>query len=301
MFYTFGAGPTSFGPVNLRLDTAAQSIEALVFRPVHSAQGNLIYDLVGVDLKFTALNGVLNINSWPQTDLSLIYNHSDNSGINLWSVTARDTPFFQQNPIFDQSRSPSERTYTKNAFGNLLVGTISFVPHSSTGLSFALSVGYSRTNNYAALPKVGIGAGFATNSGQIVIKSPQAYRAGIFHDYNAFPLTLLMPFTPGAVPAFTNATAALSKGLDQFFSFFGAQQNTAYDLVFSPYVEYVPRDLGRPLNSVGCNFVLRSYGPLEPINAGKLNFPISIFVDRQNTFFGKPNVTVGAGLMFKWP
>jgi hypothetical protein len=308
-----------------KLDTAAQSLEGIYFSRTLFGRTNVLHDpanglggwLYGLDLKFTAQNGVLNLNSWPQTDLSAIINYSWATETNkhgqrsMFSVTLRETPFFAQDPVFDKLRATGQQLYTKDAFGNTIAATFCYVPAQASWISVAISAGFSATNNYGKLPKVTVGKSLFSNSSQTVVGSGQTARSGIFKTYNAFPLTLMLPISPDAMDCELAKTFSLGFNAAAKFAFgiFNSDaKKTDYDLIIAPYGSFVPGDLGAPMHGVGVNFVVRGLSQITkedkdgPHYEGqKLTFPISIFVDRANAFSGKPSTTVGAGLIFKWP
>jgi hypothetical protein len=295
--------------LSLKMDTAAQSIEGIYLHPL---EANGYRELLwGLDLKFTAVNGVLDLNSWPETDLSAIVNYTSIIGdavkpedLWLWSVTLRDTPFYAQDPIFDKSRPSGQQFYKKDAFGNTVAVTFSLVPPGSFNfLGLAISVGYSATNNYAGLPKVTVGKALVSGSTQAVVGSGQTARLGSYETYNAFPLTFLAPINFDAIDGLKAFDKGFSRAAGSLFGLFGSDQGKAsYVLLLAPYASVTPRDLGEPLNGLGLNFVIRGLTAdptgINPQNQ-KLTFPVSIFVERDNAFSGKPSMTVGAGLMFK--
>lgn len=322
-FYGMSAGTNgstlALKGLSLKLDTAAQSVEALYFHPL-PAKG-LSEWLWGADLKFTAANGVLNLNAWPQTDLSGILNYSSTfhrtanlsegdlqklllSNPALWSFTLRETPFFGQDPMFDKTRPVAEQKYTKNAFGNTVAGTFSMVGGGDfTWFSIALSAGYSVTNNYGELPKVTLGKQVATLQGQSVVTGGQVMRSGQFHTYNGFPLSAQWPINTDSISCLSWFSAGFNTVAKTIFGLFGSDPST-YVLIVSPYAGFTPRDLGKPLNAWGVSFVVRGLtedtSKTNP-NSQKLSFPISIFLERENGFSGKPSTTIGAGLVVKWP
>jgi hypothetical protein len=293
----FGLKGTDF-----KLDTAAKSAELLYFHP----NGNSHW-LWGLDLKVAAVNGIENLNSWPQTTVSGIGNYSWQSSGALWSLTARDTPLFAQDPLYDTNRPAGAQFYKKDVIGNELAGTLSVAPVGSIAwISFALSAGYNATNNYAKLQQVTVGNSETPGSSQAVIGSGQTARFGTFHYYNAFPLTLLTPLNPDAVAWMKPFDDGFSDFVNRIYKLLGTGKKedaatNVNDVIVSPYGEFVPGDLGRPTDAVGINFVVRRLTLNDNPAKENLTFPVSIFVERENAFLGKPSMTVGAGLIFKWP
>jgi hypothetical protein len=296
--YTAGDGSsTGVKGFSLKMDTGAQSLEGTYFNPFREKW------LWGADAKLSAQNGVLNIDSWPKTDLSFIVNRSDYLGdpetsdyVSVWSLTFRETPFFSDDKIFDKTRASGTELYQKTSIGNNVAVTLAFVPGGFSWLAFAISAGHSATNNYSELSKVNVGSVLVSNGEQSVSKVGKAARSGIYKTYNAFPLTFMAPVNLDAIPALAGFSKGFSNVSSNFFEFFGADKHTSYIPVLSPYATYVPRDLGKPANSAGMTFVVRGLN-----EKGKLTFPIAFYVERQNAFSGKPGLSVGAALTYKWP
>ncbi|MGA2173795.1 MAG: hypothetical protein ABSH38_02315 [Verrucomicrobiota bacterium] len=313
-FYSSASSTLGLSGLAVKLNTDPESLEATYLsgtlfgkQPLPEGSGNWLY---GLDVKFSAVNGVLNMNSWPKTDLSPLLNHTwitsstDNKPW-IFSLNLRDTPSFAQYPIFDKTLASGKQFYTKNALGNTVVGTFSVVPGGASWFALAVSAGFSATNNYAQLPKVTVGKLLASGSSTTVVGSGQAARYGTFERYNAVPLTLMTVFQPVEGQWTTNFSKCAGTLLGWLSP--GAK-DASYIPIVSPYASLTPGDLGRPVDAVGLNLVIRGMDSKVPVDstgphpeAQKLSFPLSIFVERVNAFSGKPSITVGAGLTFKWP
>jgi hypothetical protein len=308
-FYGDDAGKT-FGlqGLHVKLDTSSETIEGDYFHAFDDYKW-----LYGISLKLTAQNGIDSINSWPQTDLSAICNYSgvldygaSNKFRGFWSLTLRDTPEFAQDPLYNSKRTVDEY-YKVNALGNSLPLTFSIVPGGCIPwLSFAFSGGYSFTNNYASLEKVTVGKSMTSSGSEGVVGTGQTARFGAFEDYNAFPLSVMTPISFDAMNAdwATNFSKWFGKTAGYILNVGSSKNPSSYVLIVSPYVSYIPADLGRPGDFVGLNIVVRG---LAADSTGQhpekesLSLPVSIFIERDNAFIGKPSMSVGAALIFKWP
>jgi hypothetical protein len=308
IFFTDEAKSSNGLPFNLKLDTASKSISGYHFFPsLSQAEGNgsiLETLLFGLSLKLTAVDGLDQVlNRWPESAFSGLINYTHDSSASLWSSTLKLTGSYGDFSIYDNSRPANAKLYSTDFLGGTAAQTFSIVPAFAPDWSCAISAGFQATNNYLLLPQVTVGSLQAGSGTQTVVGSGKVVRFGTYREYNDYPFTLLVNYAAD--------WQWFDTLLSRDFKPLGIEllsKDYHYKLFLSPYTTYSPAELGRPADSVGLNFVLRKSsktpvgpGGVKSYSKEKVTYPVSIFVDRENAFLGKPSTTVGAALTYHFP
>ena len=213
--------------------------------------------------------------------------------------------------VYDKTRNPGSQVYTRDWTGAAGTAYIGWAPGLSDAdgnvyqykyfdaraIAFRVGLGYAHTNSYASLSSVDIGKTLATIGNQTVVGSPKNYRSGIFRDYEAYPVSLLMSINAGIASPNTNSWAR-----SIFYPKLGDYRG---EFIFSPYISLVPSNYKPPTDLIGLNIVvnLLSLKDLEKLTTqanpkGIKIYTVGVFVERDNAFRGSPAMTAGSALTF---
>jgi hypothetical protein len=311
LFYTVGGNDKGgLDGFHANLETGSKSAGVTYFGyPTRLLENTLL----GADVKVTALDGLdelIKFDRWPQIQTTLLANKTwapmiDRDHALIQSLTFRVAGLFTQYALFDTNQPAGAEFSKPDSFGGSLAATYSFAFPWFPG-AVGLSFGVNATNNYASLPKVTIGTlrGSESSGGTTtgIVSGGKMAREGSLNYYHSFPVTIIYSHTFGQ--------PELSDFLKNFhvWKYYPLEHgpNVSYNVIISPYGSFVPADEGKPTHSIGANLVLRKYkkakesaDPAE--EKGEVSFPVALFVERQNTFSGKPNTTVGAALTYHFP
>jgi len=300
MFFSSGEDATGLAGFHAKLNTDDKGVALTYFGKPANYLG-----LWAMDLKVSAVDGVgefFRFERWPKMDLSIIGNKTFSyDGGWAWSVTPRLTATHIGQSVFDPSLPAGSQLSEHDFFGgqaNLLFSCLLPEGWGAVGLSF----GYKHTSNYEDLAKTTVGtvqnlfpgpggAAFAA------LSQGQTVRYGSLNHYNEFPLSAIYTrqFEPNWIDALCKKVMFWDKDIKN--------SKTSFVLLTSPYASLLPRDEGKPTHSIGLNLVLRkgvtSKDETNP-NEDKFSFPVSLFIERKNAFSGKPDLTIGSALIYKF-
>ena len=298
-FYSSGGTAEGLDGLHAKLDTALKDVELTYLGKPMTWLG--IPDLMlGATLKAAAIDGLpqfFRFERWPKTELSLIANKTwtksiDDSHAWAWSLTTRVNGGYADYAVFDPSRPPGQEFRKTSAAQSEFTETLSVaIPWIPAGV--ALSAGVREASNYQDLPNTTVGTLQATFPGSggstmAAISGGEAARYGRLNTFQEYPVSLL----------YNHAF----EGINSFWGHLPLTDSAAtYNLLVSPYGTIAPRQEGHPMHSVGLSLVIRSYKASEDLAHPEktvISFPIGLYVERKNTFSGKPDTTVGAAVIY---
>jgi hypothetical protein len=273
----------------------------------------------GFEGKITANNGVSQLFSdVPQINFAQVFNFTTGSPqAGIFSLTCRTSGQYNNNyTIFDSTLPVGSQRYTRDWVGAAEYVTLAYDFPGNIPLSVAISGGWVMTNNYASMPAETIGTLVSGGGGSTVIKSGKTVHAGQFHDYDAFPLSVLPSIDLAGVPGFK--TIGNAHWLAEVFNWRWIKSfapklplENINSLILSPYATVIPADRGTPSDAIGLNIVVASVTPFvigtregvtyHDYSKTVASFPISLFIDRENAIVGKPSIVAGAALTWAFP
>jgi hypothetical protein len=291
---------------NLKLNTSDQALEANSFK-----SGGLL-DAWGYIAKVSAPDGLTEFFKFerlPRFDVSFVINKVLSDEAPFQSITFRATGTYSDLALFDPAAAAATQPHKQGFLGGELNALYSVAIPSSVpvigGDGIAVGGGFRATSNYQDLPKVTAGKIKTVYGGgeSALVSGGSVVRLGGLNSYNEFPITFLYAhrFDEQWVQAL--CTNLPLKWL--------VPKADAYELVLSPFGQFIPRDELKPTHSVGLNLVLESLkrgegekgqdGKKEKSPAkNKVSYTPNVFVERKNTFSGKPDTKVGAALLWKF-